>query len=937
MPYRSIAWVVVGAAAIGAVTATATWLDRESTLAFVARTAVERSRGTLDVEGVRGSLLRRIHADRIVWRPNGREIALEDATLEWSPLWLLLGTVSVHDVHVGDATVTVGETPSEPVPLTLPKTLRLPLRMRIHDAMIDRLTILQSGEPSRAARLAFDGGVGWDSWTLQFEASDTPFGKLQGRLDVGASPPYQVDGNLDVTRGGDAPLSLDVVASGTLTHTIELNGTLRAQSSAADARLIYAPLETQPIERVTATLRELNLRHLLPAAPEGVLDGTLTATQENGSLRGELKLINRVPGSIDAGRIPLSSFTAQLGSVSGALTLDAIEADLGQAGKLTGRGRISTSEAAFQLGGEQLNMHHLYSALAPTRLKATIETHGDLASQDIRANLTERAYNAVLDCTVASDAIRVRHARVNIGNGFAEAQGSVGLDPERRFALKATLSRFDPSPVIDSADLGKLRPVLLNARVDASGGIEPVVQVHAAIDVARSITFGLPTIGNLRWHSRGVDDPRIVIDGKASIGATQITVNGKLVNPQDLRSLDLVLDLSGRDLAQLYAITGLPFPPTPEYQLAGRLKYDDRVWTFSHFSGRAGGSDLAGTLVVDLHAAKPSMRADVRSQRLDLRDLAGFVGADTPSANPPGRVLPHAEFHLDKLNAANADVRFTAEKIRNETLPLNRMAAHLVLRDGILALDPITFGAEAGDISGRIALDASGPTIAAVADLSGEQLRLERFAPQVKQVLQTGPVNGRVRLTMHGNSVARMLATANGDIALAMTGGSVSDLTLRMADLDVANSLALMARDRNRSAAINCLVADLSAQDGVLKTRTFALDAQDTTATVEGQIDLGSEKLDLRVTAMPKEFSLLALRGPITISGTLGAPSVRADLASAILRTGAAIALGVIATPPAAALPFLQFGSGPAFNCTPKVRAIGEFARGERNSTEAAG
>jgi hypothetical protein len=123
----------------------------------------------------------------------------------------------------------------------------------------------------------------------------------------------------------------------------------------------------------------------------------------------------------------------------------------------------------------------------------------------------------------------------------------------------------------------------------------------------------------------------------------------------------------------------------------------------------------------------------------------------------------------------------------------------------------------------------------------------------------------------------------------------------------------------------------------MLNPRTFALDAQHTTVTAEGQIDLRMERLDLRIIARPKDFSLVALRGPIIVSGTLGAPSVRADLANAILRTGAAIALGVIATPPAAALPFLQFGSGQAFSCSPKVRAINEFARGERNSTEAAG
>ena len=933
---RSLGWIVAAVLTIAGIAA-GVWLNRESTLASAARFAVERSQGTLDLEGVRGSLLRQIHADRVVWRSNGREVALDDATLTWSPLWLLLATVSFHDVHIARATVIVAETPTEPVPPALPQTLRLPLRVRVHDTVVDQLTVVRGGEPQEASKLAFEGDAGWQSWTLKVAASDTPFGKVDGRLDIGASPPYPVNGHLDVTRGGDAPLVLNVVASGTLERAVELNATLRAQSSAADATLIYAPLEAQPIERADATLRALDLRHLLPTAPEAILDGTLTAASESGELRGNMKVINRVPGAIDAERVPLSSFAAQIGAAADVFTLDAIDAELGQAGKLTGHGRVGANEVAFQLDGEQLNVHHFHKALQPTRLAATIETRGNLASQDIRAKLTQRGYRATFDGTVGNGAIRVRQARVDIDDASAEAKGNIALDPGHSFDLKATLSRFDPSRVIDRARLGKLYPARLNARIDASGSVQPVLQVRAAIDVAPSTAFGLPATAKVRWHSRGIDDPQIAIDGKAAIGETRIAVNGRLANPQDLRSLDLTLDLSGRDLAQLYTISGLPFPPTPEYEVAGRLQYDDPVWTFRRFSGRVGRSDLAGNFVVDRRAAKPFMRADLRSQRLDMRDLEGFVGAsDTASANPPGRVLPHSEYRLDKLNAANADIRFTGERIRNETLPLNRLATHLVLRDGVLALDPLTFGTDAGNIDGKLTLDATKPTIMVIADISGDQLRFERFAPAIKQVLQMGSVDGRVRLTMHGNSVAAMLGTANGDIALAMTGGSVSDLALRLADLDVANSLVVMARDKNRSVPINCLVADFTAQEGVLRPKTFALDAQHTTATVQGQIDLRSERLDLRVVAKPKDFSLLALRGPIKVSGTLAEPTVRADLTNTILRTGAAVALGVIATPPAASLAFLQFGSGEGLNCAHKVDAISRFVRAEGNSTEEA-
>ncbi len=932
VPRRRLGWIIAAALMIAAVGAAGAWLARETTLAAAARLAVERSDGALRLDGVSGTLLRRIHVDRAVWRASGRDVVVDDASFEWSPLWLLLATLSFHDVRVGAATVTLVDTESAPVPPTLPQSLRLPLRVRVHDTVVDRLNVVHGGEPGEATRLAFDGEAGWQSWTLTVNESTTPLGTMRGRLEVGASAPYRVDGHLQVRREGDLPLAIDVAASGSLANAVEIKAALRAQSSSADASVVYAPLAAQPIVRADAALHGVDLRHLVRGAPEATFDGKLDAAANGGELRGDLRIANRVPGTVDAGRLPLVSLAARVGLAAGALALDDIAADFGAAGAMSGNGRLGFGEASFELAGEGLDLHGVHTALEPTRFKATVDGRGDVESQTIRATLTQPAYRATFDGTLAADAITIREARVSVGKGYAEAKGSVSLDPEHRFDLEARLSRFDPSR------LGRFRPASLNARVAASGSLRPVVQVRAAIDVAPSTAFGLPTTAKVQWRSRGVDDPQIAIDGAASIGQTKIALNGRLVDPADLRSLDLTLDLAGRDLAQLYTITNLPFPSTPDYRLTGRLRYDDHVWSFRRFSGRVGRSDLSGDFVVDLRDRKPFMRIAATSQNLDMRDLGGFVGASEKAPpNPPGRVLPRGEFHLDKLNAANADVRFTGQRISNETLPLERMTTHLVLRDGVLTLDPIAFGTAAGNLEGKVTMDARQPTIATVVDISGEDVRLERFAPGIRAMLQeTGPVSTRLRLTMHGNSVAAMLGTADGDIALAMTGGRISDLALRLADLDLANALAVMARDRNRSVAVRCLVGRLTAHDGVLTPEELVLDAEHTTAAAEGRIDLRNETLDLRVTARPKQFTAFALRGPVLVTGSLQSPKIGVDWKSAIARGGAAIALGVAASPAAAVLPFVQLGTGETFNCGSQVQAIVAQIRGQ-NAAAASG
>ncbi len=327
------------------------------------------------------------------------------------------------------------------------------------------------------------------------------------------------------------------------------------------------------------------------------------------------------------------------------------------------------------------------------------------------------------------------------------------------------------------------------------------------------------------------------------------------------------------------------------------------------------------------------MRGDLASENLDMRDLSGFVGAKDNSGAPPGQVLPRSEYQVQKLNAADADIHFTGRRIRNEALPINRMDTHLELRSGVFKLDPLAFRAAGGDIDGTITLDAHQSVLSGSADLSGRGLQVNRLAPGVQAVIQSaGTLETRVRLSMRGNSVAALLGSANGEVVAMMNNGAISDLLLRLANLDIANTLLVMARG-DRNIPIHCMIADLKAQDGILVPQKFVLDTEHTTLTAEGKIELRNENLDLRLVAQPKDGSMFALRGPIQVSGTFAEPSIKPELGNAIARTGAAIALGIVA-PPAAAIPFLQFGSKQSFDCSTHVADASQFIQREPPRTQ---
>jgi uncharacterized protein involved in outer membrane biogenesis len=571
------------------------------------------------------------------------------------------------------------------------------------------------------------------------------------------------------------------------------------------------------------------------------------------------------------------------------------------------------------LDGPSVDLQGLYGTLKPTRMKATLGVTGDFDGQEMRLDLAQSNLAIALSGAVTPTAIVVRDANVRTGAGSLRASGRVGLAGDHAYELKALLRDFDPSR------FGLSRAAALNGSISAQGEVHPQLRVRADIALAPSTLFGLPARGRLGWRSIGTSHPRIAIDGHATVGETALGVKGRLVNPADLRSLDLSLDLRGRDLAQLYTLFRLPLPATAPYHVSGQLRYADALWTLQDFSGTVGHSDLAGTFTVDRRSPHTVVKADLTSEHLDIVDLAGFVGGGPHADKVAGKVLPQGEYHLDRLRSADADVTFTGRSFRNPALPLHRMHTHLVLRNGVLKLDPLEFGAAGGTLDGSIVLDASRDVIDTRADLLARGVNLNRIAPGVKALVQSsGKVDARVRLAMRGNSVAAMLGSANGNIAAVMNGGSISDLTLRLANLDLANSLVAMAKG-NPDIPVRCLVADFRAQDGVLTPDPLLLDTEHTLVAGTGSVSLADERLDLHLVAQPKDGSMLALRGPIDVQGPFSRPAAKPELGSAIARTGAAVLLGLVATPAAAILPFLEMGKPEKVDCAARIRQARSF------------
>jgi AsmA family protein len=277
-------------------------------------------------------------------------------------------------------------------------------------------------------------------------------------------------------------------------------------------------------------------------------------------------------------------------------------------------------------------------------------------------------------------------------------------------------------------------------------------------------------------------------------------------------------------------------------------------------------------------------------------------------------VLPDTPYDLAKLRAMDADVRLRAQRINAPKLPIDDMDAHLKLDAGLLQLEPLNFGVAGGNIRSNIRLDARQDVIQTRLQASVRRISLGGlFPPDTLAGEAVGRIGGDFNLAGTGNSVAAMLGSANGDVAVGMGAGRVSNLLVELAGIDVYETLKYLIGN-DKQIPVRCAFADFGVQRGVMESRAFAFDTTDTIILGEGTINLREEQLDLLLRPRPKDRSILALRTPLTIGGTFASPSFRPDLARLGLRGAIALTLGSIA-PPAALLATLELGGGEDSGC----------------------
>jgi uncharacterized protein involved in outer membrane biogenesis len=426
------------------------------------------------------------------------------------------------------------------------------------------------------------------------------------------------------------------------------------------------------------------------------------------------------------------------------------------------------------------------------------------------------------------------------------------------------------------------------------------------------------------------------VELSAVAGRTSLKAKGSISNLAEFANVDAMVDLQGRNLAELYKLLGVVLPSTPPYKLRGRLLKNGKLWSASQIQGVLGKSDLSGTLSFDPSAAVPMLTGKVASKVLDFSDLGSVIGlAPSTSSGPSAaaasrKVLPVATLDVPRLKAMNADVTYAAADIRHvKMLPLDKGSVHVKLTAGVLQLDPVSLGVAGGGVTGRISIDANVVPAAFNTHLDVHGVQLNQLLPAVETTKSSlGKISGQFALKGQGNSVAQMLGSASGKVAVLMGKGAISNILLEYMGLDGGEIIKFLVRGDHK-VQLRCAAAAFDVTQGLMTSRAIVLDTSDTVINGQGQVSLANETMAIVLKPLPKDQSVLSLRSPLRIGGTFSAPSVGPDKAALAGRVGIAVVLAAI-NPLLALAATVETGPGQDADCQAVLAQAAKPAAGKR-------
>ena len=491
--------------------------------------------------------------------------------------------------------------------------------------------------------------------------------------------------------------------------------------------------------------------------------------------------------------------------------------------------------------------------------------------------------------------------------------------------------------------------------------LDPRMRVLADLKVAdiRSVdatigrAVGLTGKGRLRETPFTVTAQLLSPDATANRGQNKlvarmraagnvIDVAGTLPSIADVENVPLAVTARGANLSTLLSVIDVAIPNTRTYRLRGQLVKHGEEYRFTHLTGVAGNTDLAGKLTIT-NGERIHLDSVLATKSLDIVDAAPFIGYNPDIVESKGavaaaaatgagaqRLLPDANLPIATMQIFDADLKWTIGVVKSKNIPISNVDLTLDLERGRLALSPLTFAMARGNVASDVIFDTRARPSAVSYDIRLAPTPMGRLLKGygLAEAGTTGTIKGRIKLDGRGDSIHDSLASSRGRIAFVMPSGALTVRNVQLAELDIGTFAQRMFQGKlDQPVQVNCGLIGFTVRSGVAAADPILIDTTKNVIVGRGGFSFRNEAVDLAFRADSKKFSLFAGQSPVGVGGVFAAPALQILSKDLLARVGSGLGLALVATPVAGILAFVDVGDAKSTACGPVLAGANASAQ----------
>ena len=321
-------------------------------------------------------------------------------------------------------------------------------------------------------------------------------------------------------------------------------------------------------------------------------------------------------------------------------------------------------------------------------------------------------------------------------------------------------------------------------------------------------------------------------------------------------------------------------------------------------------NEIKGTINADISGKKPSVKASLNSELIDLltfsetQNAQNYFGIISPVY--AAEFVPDVVLDLNALNMLNANLSLDIKKlILNKDISFDNIKTDVVVKDGTANVNIKNIGAGDGNITGDIIAKSNNEFDI---KLSGKDIVLQNLVKNLALtdknyfgIISGGKTNLLIKLKTKGNTLRTAVENLNGQFITIIGETKLQTGTLKYFSGNFVTQLisALKMKDIDKTLDMSCAVirTDLSEGKAVFP-KGIAFKSNRLTVVSDGSVNLKNDKIDFSIKPFNgkiKDTNIAqAISSMLKVSGTVTNPRLAIDNTSVIKNV-----VGIAATGPA--------------------------------------